>query len=130
VFPCAFTRFSRGFHYTTRGPWICRARGGITLAEFVRRGGDLFQQPSVAVRALLSVRFFVGGVFGWDRATSGSVSESFAQRLTDEDRARSLAPAGTSDGLFRIVYRFENEQRGSCSPAVYSILGIGARCIA
>jgi hypothetical protein len=37
-------------------------------------------------------------------------SESFAQRLTDEDRARSLVPAGTSDGLFRVVYRFENEQ--------------------
>jgi hypothetical protein len=56
------------------------------------------------------VRFFVGGLFGWDRATLGSVSESFAQRLTDEDCARSLAPAGTRDGLFRIVYRFENEQ--------------------
>ena len=61
--------------------------------------------PSTAVRAL-----FVGGLFGLDRATPGSVSGSRAQRLTDEDRARSLAPAGTPDGLFRIVYRFENEQ--------------------
>jgi hypothetical protein len=87
-----------------------RTRGGITLAEFLRRTGNLFQRPSAAVKALLSVRFFVGGVFGWDRATPGSVSESFAQRLTDEDRARSLVPAGTPDGLFRIVYRFENEQ--------------------
>ena len=87
-----------------------RTRGGITLAEFLRRTGNLFQRPSAAVKALLSVRFFVGGVFGWDRATPGSVSESFAQRLTDEDRARSLAPAGMPDGLFRIVYRFENEQ--------------------
>ena len=56
------------------------------------------------------MRFFLGGLFGWDRATPGVVSESFAQRLTGEDRARSLAPAGTPDGLFRIVYRFENEQ--------------------
>ena len=87
-----------------------RTRGGITLAEFLRRTGNLFQRPSAAVKALLSVRFFVGGVFGWDRATPGSVSESFAQRLTDEHRARSLAPAGMPDGLFRIVYRFENEQ--------------------
>jgi hypothetical protein len=87
-----------------------RTRGGITLAEFLGHTGDLFQRPSAAVKALLSVRFFVGGLFGWDRATPGSLSDSFAQRLTDEDRARSLAPAGTPDGLFRIVYRFENEQ--------------------
>ena len=87
-----------------------RTRGGITLAEFLRRAGSLFRRPPHAVRALLSVRFFVGDLFGWDRATPGSVSESFAQRLTDEDRARSLVPAGTPDGLFRIVYRFENEQ--------------------
>jgi hypothetical protein len=87
-----------------------RKRGGITLAEFLRRAGDLFRRPPPAVQALLSVRFFVGGLFGWDQAAPGSVSESFAQRLTDEDRARSLVPAGTPDGLFRVVYRFENEQ--------------------
>jgi hypothetical protein len=87
-----------------------RSRGGITLAEFLRRAGNLFRQPPPAVRALLSVRLFVGGLFGWDLATPGSISESFAQRLTDEDCSRSLTPAGTPDGLFRIVYRFENEQ--------------------
>ncbi len=87
-----------------------RTRAGITLAEFLRRAGHLFRRPPPEVRALLSMRFFVGGLFGWDQAAPGSVSESFAQRLTDEDRARSLAPAGTPDGLFRIVYRFENEQ--------------------
>jgi hypothetical protein len=87
-----------------------RTRGGITLAEFLRRAGNLFRRPEPAVRALLSVRFFVGGLFGWDRVAPGCVSETFALRLTDEDRARSLAPAGTPDGLFRIVYRFENEQ--------------------
>jgi len=87
-----------------------RTRGGITLAEFLRRAGRLFPRQPRAVRALLSIRLFVGGLFGWDRTTLGSASPSFAQRLTDEDRARSLAPAGTPDGLFRIVYRFENEQ--------------------
>jgi hypothetical protein len=68
------------------------------------------QRPPPAVRALLSLPFFLGSLFGWDQATPGSVSESFAQRLTDEDRAHSLARAGTPDGLFRVVYRFENEQ--------------------
>jgi hypothetical protein len=85
-------------------------RDGITLAEFLRRAGNLFQRPEPAVRTLLSIRFFIGGLFGWDRETTGSFSESFTQRLTDEDRTRSLVPAGTPDGLFRIVYRFENEQ--------------------
>ena len=31
-------------------------------------------------------------------------------RLTDTDRSRSLAAAGSRDGFFRVVYRFENEQ--------------------
>ena len=87
-----------------------RTHGGITLAEFLRRAGDLFRRPPPAVQALLSLRFFVGGLLGWDRATPRAGSESFAQRLTDEDRTRSLSPAGTPDGLFRTVYRFENEQ--------------------
>ena len=51
-----------------------RTRGGITLAEFLRCAGDLFRHPPLAVRALLCLRFFVGGVFGWDYTTPGSVS--------------------------------------------------------
>ena len=74
-----------------------RTRGGITLTEFLRRAWGLFRRPPPEVQALLSVRFFVGGLFGWDRTRPGSISESFAQRLTDEDRACSLAPAGTPD---------------------------------
>ena len=34
----------------------------------------------------------------------------FARRLTTADLSKSLAPPGTRQGLFRIVYRFENEQ--------------------
>jgi hypothetical protein len=30
--------------------------------------------------------------------------------MTAADRSKSLAPAGTREGLFRVVYRFENEQ--------------------
>jgi hypothetical protein len=38
---------------------------------------------------------------------------TFADRLTDADRARSLTLAGVREGpngLFRVVYRFENEK--------------------
>ena len=31
-------------------------------------------------------------------------------RLTATDLSMSLVPAGTHDGIFRVVYRFENEQ--------------------
>jgi hypothetical protein len=87
-----------------------RSRTGITLDEFLRvAGGHLFT-PSAVVRALLNMRFFVGGLFGWDRTTSTATTpETFADRLTPADRARSLAPAGLKDGHFRVVYRFENE---------------------
>lgn len=87
-----------------------RMRSGITLDEFLRtaRAGPF--APSPVVRALLSMRFFVGRLFGWDREPDATVRETFATRLTTADRSKSLAPAGTREGHFRIVYRFENEQ--------------------
>jgi Protein of unknown function (DUF2867) len=59
---------------------------------------------------LLDIRFFVGRFCGWDREPAATAWETFATRLTDADRSRSLAAAGARDGFFRVVYRFENEQ--------------------
>ncbi|HZO44003.1 MAG TPA: DUF2867 domain-containing protein [Methylomirabilota bacterium] len=87
-----------------------RTRGGITLDEFLRAAGGRVFTPSPIVRALLSIRFFVGGLFGWDREKVEAVGETFAARLTPADTSRSLAPAGTRTGPFRVVYRFENEE--------------------
>jgi hypothetical protein len=104
-----------------------RARSGITLDEFLRtasagsqvscdccendrsRKGSLFTRSPV-VRTLLNIRFFAGRLLGWDREPASTAWETFRTRLTTVDRSRSLAPAGTREGLFRIVYRFENEQ--------------------
>jgi hypothetical protein len=87
-----------------------RMRSGITLDEFLRATGALPFTPSPVVRALLSIRFFVGRFFGWDREPDAAAKETFATRLTTADLSKSLLPAGTPAGLFRIVYRFENEQ--------------------
>ena len=87
-----------------------RMRSGITLEEFLQATGARPFTPSPIVRALLSIRFFVGRLFGWDREPNARVRETFAARLTAADLSRSLAPAGTREGHFRIVYRFENEQ--------------------
>jgi hypothetical protein len=59
---------------------------------------------------MLNIRFFVGQFCGWDREPAAGTWETFATRLTDADRSRSLAVAGTREGFFRVVYRFENEQ--------------------
>ena len=96
-----------------------RWRAGVTLDEFLRttnnckvntcgcsKSSSLFT-PSPLARMLLDIRFFVGQFFGWDHEPA---TTTFATRLTDIDHSRSLAAAGTRDGFFRVVYRFENEQ--------------------
>jgi Protein of unknown function (DUF2867) len=87
-----------------------RVRSGITLDEFLRAAGAHPFTPSPVVRALLGTRLFVGRLLAWDREPDARGRETFATRLTTADRSKSLAPAGTREGLFRIVYRFENEQ--------------------
>jgi hypothetical protein len=104
-----------------------RTRSGITLDEFLRtasarsqagceccendrsRKGSLLTRSPV-VRALLNIRFFAGRLLGWDREPASTAWETFATRLTTADRSKSLVSAGTREGLFRVVYHFENEQ--------------------
>ena len=87
-----------------------RPRSNISFADFLRVSNTrLFSAPPV-VRGLMKLRMFVGRLFGWDSSSSATAGFTFADRLTPADRAASLVPAGTCDGLFDIVYRFENEQ--------------------
>ena len=87
-------------------------RDGVTLSEFLRRtshggiGGGL----PPAARALVWLRIFLGRIFRLEAEPKDAVAASFGCRLTPEDRARSLVAPGTPEGLFRVVYRFENEQ--------------------
>jgi hypothetical protein len=99
-----------------------RWRGGVTLEEFLRIASNskvgtcgCFESSapfklSAIVRILLNFRFFVGRFFGWDREPPATRCNTFAMRLTQTDRSRSMVAAGTRDGFFRIIYRFENEQ--------------------
>jgi hypothetical protein len=86
-----------------------RTRPGITLEQFARGTDGRLFRPSSIVRALLALRFAIGRPLGWDREPGPDARETFATRLTNADIAKSLAPAGTPQGLFRVVYRFENE---------------------
>jgi Protein of unknown function (DUF2867) len=87
-----------------------RWRAGVTLEDFLGTTSSCLCKPPPLVRMLLEIRFFVGRFFGWDREPAATSWESFATRLTDADRSKSLAVRGTRDGFFRVVYRFENEQ--------------------
>ncbi len=86
-------------------------RDGVTLSEFLRRAsqGGINRLPPVA-RALIRLRFFLGRIFRLEAEPKDALAASFGSRLTPEDRARSFVVSGTPEGLFRVVYRFENEQ--------------------
>jgi Protein of unknown function (DUF2867) len=84
---------------------------GVTLTEFLRRaspGGTNRLPP--AARALFRLRLFLGRVFRLEAEPKDALAASFRSRLTPEDLARSFVMPGTAEGLFRVVYRFENEQ--------------------
>src|SRR5579859_2195138 len=85
-------------------------RSGITLDEFLSVEKVHQCRLSPSARALLSVRLSVGRLLGWDRGSTATACETFAARMTAVDCSKTLVPTGTPKGLFRVVYRFENEQ--------------------
>src|SRR5882762_5045445 len=73
-------------------------RYGVTLCEFLRRvsqdgcdtaDAEINRLPSVA-RALFRLRFFLGRVFRLETEPKDALAASFGNRLTAQDRARSL----------------------------------------
>ena len=86
-------------------------RDGVTLSEFLRRAnpGGINKLPPVA-RALFRLRLFLGRIIRLEAEPKDALAASFGSRLTPEDRARSSVVSGTLEGMFRVIYRFENEQ--------------------
>jgi hypothetical protein len=91
---------------------------GVTLSEFLRRASEKRPHEAnaeisglpAAARMLFRFRFFLGRIFRLEEEPKDAAAASFGSRLTVEDRARSSVASGTAEGLFRVVYRFENEQ--------------------
>ena len=67
---------------------------------------------TVPVRILFSLRLLFGRLFGWDRTVHEHAEDSYVRKLTDDQRARSLADPGTADGPFRLLYLFPKEALG------------------
>ena len=88
-------------------------RDGVTLSGFLHRasqGNREMNRLPPAARALFRFRFLLGRIFGLEAEPKDALAASFGSRLTAEDRAHSCVASGTPEGLFRVVYRFENEQ--------------------
>lgn len=88
-----------------------RHRGGVTLTKVLRRANQdgINKLPPVA-RALFRLRFLLGRIFRLEHEPKDALATSFVSRLTVENRARSLVAPGTPEGMFRVIYRFDNEQ--------------------
>src|SRR5437870_5700975 len=88
------------------------AREDFKLGDLLRRLSQhrLAERLPLPARALFGLRLALGRVFRLEDQPEEAGATSFANGLTAEDRSRSLLAPGTPDGLFRVVYRFEDEQ--------------------
>ena len=88
-----------------------RVHEGVALDVFQRMLSQhrLIGRLPPPARALFGLRLFLGRIFRLEDQPKGAGAASFAKGLTAAERARSSVPPGTPDGLFRVVYRFENE---------------------
>jgi hypothetical protein len=82
---------------------------GRTIADIRRLLNEARRRHPLHVRALGALRRFLGRIFAWDGQTA---APSYASRLTDDQRARSISPSGSVDGPLRLVYEFPNEAVG------------------
>jgi hypothetical protein len=83
---------------------------GRSLADAKRLLLAGLERPGLASRALFALRRLLGRAFGWDRPASEA---SYSDRRLGEDlRRRSLVPAGTREGLFRLLYELPHESLG------------------
>jgi hypothetical protein len=80
------------------------------------------------VKGLLRLRGRIGAWFGWDHQRPAWNADSFADRLSQADRAQSLVAPGTPDGIFRLLYRFEDEQLSELrNGTVHAFLSLSIR---
>ena len=88
-----------------------KCQNHVDLAEFLERSGHGgINKLGLAPRALFELRLLLGRIFRLEAEPLDARTASFENRLTAEDRSHSLVEPGTPEGLFRVIYRFENEQ--------------------
>jgi len=113
--------------------WIIDLAGGgpgRTMREADEVATSVLTGPTPApVRALFAFRGALGRIFKWDTQQARRREDlTYMQRVTDEDRARSLVPQGTVRGIFRLLYLFADESLGETRNAtVHAFLVMALR---
>jgi len=87
-----------------------REGGALDECQRILSQYQLIGRLPPLARALFALRLCVGRILRLEDQPKGAGAASFAKGLTAEERARSSTAPGTPDGLFRVVYRFENER--------------------
>ena len=85
-----------------------------TIADIRRLLEAARRRPPVAVRVLVGLRRALGRLFRWDGEPP---VPTYASRLSDDQRRRSLAPIGTASGPLRLLYEFPYEMLGEARNA-------------
>jgi hypothetical protein len=93
--------------------WVIDLPGGgpgrtMRDVDALAATGRLSSGPRAA-RALFALRFALGRPLRWDAPRHDTLAVSYLNRLSDDDRARSLVTPGTMRGPFRTLYLFPDE---------------------
>ncbi|NNG15685.1 MAG: DUF2867 domain-containing protein [Gemmatimonadales bacterium] len=113
--------------------WRIRLSGGgpdLTVAEVVDQFVEVIRSAvetgaggGSVVRALFGIRSALGRAFGWDRKTPASLAPSYLDRLSGDDRARTLETPGSKRYFWTTLYAFEREALGEViNQTVHSFL--------
>ncbi len=96
--------------------WCFRLRGGgpgITVRDVIEVFAEIDgSRADPAARVLFVLRAIMGRLFGWDREVPTAPARSYVNRLSAEDRARSLDAPGSKRGFWTTVYTFDREALG------------------
>jgi hypothetical protein len=82
---------------------------GLLHPATATTGNAAPERQGPAVRALFALRWFLGGLLGWDEQPADAQSWSYRSRLSDEDVSRSHTAPGTLDGPFTLLYEHDDE---------------------
>ena len=110
--------------------WCFRLHGGgpgVTVRDvmevFVEIDGS---RVDPAARVLFALRAIMGRLFGWDREVPPAPARSYVNRLSEEDRARSLDTPGSKRGFWTTVYTFDREALGEVINHTAQVQGVVA----
>ena len=107
--------------------WRCqiqRRSTGLALQEVLDLFVDVARSGTGPVtRFLFGLRSMMGRVFGWDREVANVADRSYVNRLSGDDRARSLETPGSKRYFWTTIYTFDREALGEViNQTVHSFL--------